>query len=82
MVGQTQLWRISILVEMGCAGTDLDFVLIWVEISNGFCEMMGLVTVLVVVLGGWGCFGAISHASRGKEIYYFIIMLCKIKNEM
>ena len=25
---------------------------------------------------------AIAHASRGKEIYYFIIMLCKIKNEM
>ena len=25
---------------------------------------------------------AIAHASRGKEVYYFIIMLCKIKNEM
>ena len=56
MVGQAQLWRISILVEMGCVGIDLDLVLIWVEIGNGFCEMMGPVTVLVVALSG-GCFG-------------------------
>ena len=25
VVGQTLLWRISILVEMGCMGIDLDF---------------------------------------------------------
>ena len=56
MVGQAQLWRISILVEMGCVGIDLDLVLIWVEIGNGFCEMIGPVTVLVVALGG-RCFG-------------------------
>ena len=37
-------------------GIDLDLVLIWVEIGNGFCEMMGPVTVLVVALGGH-CFG-------------------------
>ena len=56
MVGQAQLGRISILVEMGCVGIDLDLVLIWVEIGNGFCEMIGPVTVLVVALGGC-CFG-------------------------
>ena len=57
VVGEAQLRRISILVEMGCVAIDLDFVLIWVEIGNGFCVMMGPVTVLIVVLGGWGCFG-------------------------
>ena len=75
MVGQAQLWRISILVEMGCVGIDLDLVLIWVEIGNGFCEMMGPVTAGCGV--GWLLFWQLHMLVGVKK--YIILLLCCVK---